>query len=160
MKSIRDSLQVFVRRFGLLYASSCEACCGEQVSLVQSHILFEIRRMGSPSMQRVADELGVDVTTFSRQVKALSEKGLIVRRLSPADRRVSLLDLSAEGVRVLERIDNHVNEKMERIFSPMTAFERESVSRSLDLIAGVMEKMVEDMPKKLQQVTKKGCRCE
>jgi DNA-binding MarR family transcriptional regulator len=111
-------------------------------------------------MQRVAEELGVDVTTFSRQVKALSEKGLIVRRLSPADRRVSLLDLSAEGVRVLERIDIHVNEKMERIFSPMTTFERDCVSSSLELIAGVMENMVEGVPKKMQQATKKGCGCE
>jgi DNA-binding MarR family transcriptional regulator len=160
MKSIRESLQIFVRRFGLLYASSCDACCGEQVSLVQSNILFEIRRLGSPSMQRVAEELGVDVTTFSRQVKALTEKGLIVRRLSPADRRVSLLDLSAEGMRVLERIDLHVNEKMERIFSPMTTFERDCVSRSLDLVAGFMENMVEAVPKKMQQATKKGCECE
>jgi DNA-binding MarR family transcriptional regulator len=148
MKSIRESLQVFVRRFGLLYAYSCEACCGEQVSLVQSHILFEIRRMGSPSMQRVAEELGVDVTTFSRQVKALTEKGLIVRRLSPADRRVCLLDLSAEGMMVLQRIDIHMNEKVERIFSPMTTFERDCVSRSLDLLAGIMVNMVESVPKK------------
>jgi DNA-binding MarR family transcriptional regulator len=147
MKSIRESLQVFVRRLGLLYASSCEACCGEQVSLVQSNILFEIRRMGSPSMQRVAEELGVDVTTFSRQVKALVGNGLIVRRLSPTDRRVSLLDLSVEGTRVLERIDNHVNEEMEPIFSSMTTFERDCVFRSLDLIAGVMESMVKGVPK-------------
>lgn len=147
MKSIRESLQVFVRRFGLLYASSCEVCCGEQFSLVQINILYEIRRMGSPSMQRVANELGVDVTTFSRQVKALVGNGLIVRRISPADRRVSLLDLSVAGVRVLERIDNHVNEKMERIFSSMTTFERDCVSRSLDLIAEVMESMVEGVPK-------------
>jgi DNA-binding MarR family transcriptional regulator len=160
MKSIRESLQIFVRRFGLLYASSCESCCGEQVSLVQSHILFEIRRMGSPSMQRVAEELGVDVTTFSRQVKALAEKGLIVRRLSPADRRVSLLDLSAEGMMVLERIDIHMNEKVERIFSPMTTFERDCVSRSLNLLAGVMENIAEGVPKKMQQATKKGCGCE
>jgi DNA-binding MarR family transcriptional regulator len=160
MKSIRESLQVFVRRFGLVYAYSCEACCGEQVSLVQSHILFEIRRLGSPSMQRVAEELGVDVTTFSRQVKALAEKGLIVRRLSPADRRVSLLDLSAEGMKVLERIDIHMDEKVERIFSSMTTFERDCVSRSLDLLAGIMVNMIESVPEKMQHATKKGCGCE
>ena len=60
MESVREELQLFVRRFGLLNASCCDECCGQQVSMVQSHILFEIRRRGSPSMQRVAEELGMD----------------------------------------------------------------------------------------------------
>ena len=51
--------------------------------MAQSHILFEIRRRGSPSMQQVAEELGMDVTTFSRQAKSLEGKGLIVRQVSP-----------------------------------------------------------------------------
>ena len=39
MQSVREKLQIFVRRFGLLSASCCDECCGEQVSMVQSHIL-------------------------------------------------------------------------------------------------------------------------
>lgn len=134
MESVREKLQVFVRRFGLLNASCCEECCGEDVSLVQSHILFEIRRLGSPSMQQVADELGMDVTTFSRQVKTIEGKKLIIRRVSPEDRRVCLLGLTGEGERVLEQIDRYMAAKIDRIFSFMTPFERETVIRSLGLM--------------------------
>ena len=134
MDSVREKLQIFVRRFGLLNASCCEDCCGEQVSLIQSHILFEVRRMESPSMQRVAEELGVDVTTFSRQAKTLEGKGLLVRRVSPDDRRVTLLGLTAEGERVLAQIDRYMAAKMEQIFSHLTPFERETVIRSLGLL--------------------------
>ncbi len=134
MESVRDKLQVFVRRFGLLNAACCEWCCGEEVSLPQSHVLFEIRRMGRPSMQQVADELGMDVTTFSRQAKALEGKGLIERRTSPEDRRVSLLGLTDGGVRVLEQIDRYMAEKIEQILATMTPFERETVIRSLGLL--------------------------
>jgi len=134
MESVREKLQVFVRRFGLLNASCCDECCGEDVSLVQSHILFEIRRLGSPSMQQVADELGMDVTTFSRQVKTIEGKKLIIRRVSPEDRRVCLLGLTGEGERVLEQIDRYMAAKIERIFSFMTPFERETVIRSLGLM--------------------------
>jgi DNA-binding MarR family transcriptional regulator len=134
MESVREELQIFVRRFGLLNASCCDECCGEQVSMAQSHILFEIRRMGSPSMQQVAEELGMDVTTFSRQAKSLEGKRLITRQVSPDDRRVSLLGLTDSGRTVLKKIDNYLADRIERIFSQMSSFERETVVRSLGLL--------------------------
>jgi DNA-binding MarR family transcriptional regulator len=134
METVREKLQIFVRRFGLLNASCCDECCGEQVSMVQSHILYEVRRLGNPSMQRVAEELGVDITTFSRQVKALEGRGLVVRQVSADDRRVNLLGLTEEGMQVLEQIDRYMSERLELIFANMTAFERETVVRSLALL--------------------------
>jgi DNA-binding MarR family transcriptional regulator len=134
VESVSEHLQIFVRRFGLLNAACCDQCCGEQVSLAQSHILFEIRRKGAPSMQQVAEELGMDVTTFSRQAKGLEGKGLIVRTVSPEDRRVSLLGLTSAGNEALERIDGYMATRIEQIFSTMTAFERETVIRSLGLL--------------------------
>jgi DNA-binding MarR family transcriptional regulator len=134
MESIREQLQIFARRFGLLNESCCDECCGEQVSMTQSHILFEVRRSGSPSMQQVAEELGVDVTTFSRQAKALEAKGYISRRVSPEDRRVTLLELAEAGGQVLEKIDRYMAARLERVFGGMTPFERETVVRSLGLL--------------------------
>ena len=134
MESVREKLQIFVRRFGLLNAACCDECCGEQVSLAQSHILFEIQRKGAPSMQQVAEELGMDVTTFSRQAKGLEGKGLIVRTVSPDDRRVSLLGLTVAGEDSLARIDSYMADRIGQIFSTMTAFERETVIRSLGLL--------------------------
>ncbi len=134
MRRVREELQLFVRRFGLLNASCCDECCGQQVSMVQSHILFEIRRRGSPSMQQVAEELGMDVTTFSRQAKSLEGKGLIARRVAPEDRRVILLGVTAEGLRVLEQIDRYLAERLEWTFSSLTPFERDTVVRSLGLL--------------------------
>ncbi|WP_088536788.1 MarR family transcriptional regulator [Geobacter sp. DSM 9736] len=138
MRSVREELQLFVRRFGLLNASCCEECCGEQVSLVQGHILFEIRRAGNPSMQQVAEELGMDITTFSRQAKSIEAKGLVERQISPDDRRVSLLRLTTAGEEVMARIDRYMLERIEKIFASMTVFERETVARSLELLNGAL----------------------
>jgi DNA-binding MarR family transcriptional regulator len=134
MNSVREELQLFVRRFGLLNASCCDECCGEQVSMAQGHILFEIRRSGNPSMQQVAEELGMDITTFSRQAKSLEAKSLIVRRVSQDDRRVSLLGLTPAGEEVMGRIDQYMAGRIERIFSSMTRFEQATVVRSLGLL--------------------------
>ncbi|KAB0671178.1 winged helix-turn-helix transcriptional regulator [Oryzomonas sagensis] len=144
MGTIREELQIFVRRFGLLNASCCDECCGEQVSMVQSHILFEIRRMGRPSMQQVAEELGMDVTTFSRQAKSLEGKGLITRQISPDDRRVSLLGLTAGGREVLKKIDRYMTATLERVFSHMSGFERDTVVRSLELLNEAVAKTGDD----------------
>jgi DNA-binding MarR family transcriptional regulator len=140
MNSIREELQLFVRRFGLLNATCCESCCGVQVTIVQSHILFETRRAGSPSMQHVAEALGIDVTTFSRQIKTLEEKGLVAKSVSPEDRRVSLLGLTDEGVRVMARIDAYMETKIEQIFSSMTNFERDAVTSALGLLNNSLAK--------------------
>ncbi|MGB9080711.1 MAG: MarR family transcriptional regulator [Desulfuromonadaceae bacterium] len=134
MESIREQIQLFTRRFGLLNASCCDECCGEDISMAQSHILSEIRRAGSPAMQEVAEELGMDITTFSRQVKNLEAKGLVCRRVSPDDRRVSLLGLTGAGLQVLGKIDGYMAARLERVFSRMSAFECEIVIRSLSLL--------------------------
>ncbi len=140
METVPEKLQIFVRRFGLLNAASCDDCCGEQVSMVQSHILLEVRRMENPSMQRVADILGMDVTTFSRQVKTLEIKGLVFKKISPEDRRVSLLGLTVSGEEALQRIDRYMAINIERIFSVMTTFEQETVVRSLGLLNEALAK--------------------
>lgn len=134
MNSIREELQLFVRRFGLLNSSCCEECCGEQLSLAQGHVLYEIRRVGRPSMQQVAEELGMDITTFSRQAKSLAAKGLIVRRVSPDDRRVNLLELTGAGEAIMVRIDSYMAERIGKVFDQMSGFEQETVTRSLGLL--------------------------
>lgn len=93
-------------------------------------------------MQQVAEELGMDVTTFSRQIKGLEGKGLVVRTVSPEDRRVSLLGLTTSGYEVLMRIDNYMAGRVEEIFSSMTPFEQETVARSLCLLNEAVAKAV------------------
>lgn len=134
MNDMRDQIQTFVRRFGLLNTACREECCGQQVSMVQSHILGEVRRLIAPSMQRVADELAIDITTFSRQASRLQEKGLLERVGSPDDRRVTLLTLTDEGEAVLRRIDAYMDDRLGRAFAGMSAFEQETVLRSLELL--------------------------
>lgn len=134
MYDTRELFQIFVRRFGLLNADCCECCCGEEISLVQSHILYEVNRLSNPSMQQVAEALGIDITTFSRQIKTLEKKGLIKRNPDPADRRVNLLVLTPEGQTVEKRIDERMKAFIERILSQLTEFEREMVIKSIQLL--------------------------
>ena len=134
MEDTRELFQIFVRRFGLLNASCCDCCCGEEISLVQSHILYEIKRHSNPSMQLVAEGLGMDITTFSRQIKTLQKKNLVLKAPDSEDRRVNILSLTAEGDRLEGNIDRRMKEFIQKILSQLTEFEREMVIKSVQML--------------------------
>jgi DNA-binding MarR family transcriptional regulator len=133
-QTFRELLIIFVRRFGLLNAGITHVCCGEKISIVQSHILYEINRQQNPSMQQIAEALGIDITTFSRQIKALEKKGLIEKRAHREDGRVFLLSLTLEGKRIKGKIDSEMNQYIEQILFQMSPFEQEMVIHAVTLL--------------------------
>lgn len=66
-EDFRGLFQILTRRFGLLNKNCCSAG-DKEISLVQSHILYEINQQHQPSIQQIADILGTDIKTFSRQI--------------------------------------------------------------------------------------------
>lgn len=66
-------------------------------------ILGRIRDDGRVRLSDLAAGLYVTMPTMSRQVKQLEAAGLVQRAADPADGRASLLELTGEGRRVLER---------------------------------------------------------
>ncbi len=130
---MRGLFQVFSRRFGFLNKNCCQAG-GHDITLVQSHILYEISSQHSPSIQQVADALGTDITTFSRQVQSLIKMGLVMKQPYERDRRISILSLTDEGEKVADSIDREMNEYLEEIFSNMTPGEKDMVLQSISLL--------------------------
>lgn len=82
METPRELLQIMSRRLGLLNKDCCSVG-GCNLSATQSHLLYEIDRSHNPSMQQVAETLGTDITTFSRQVQSLVKMNLVKRHLIP-----------------------------------------------------------------------------
>nr|WP_207952350.1 MarR family winged helix-turn-helix transcriptional regulator [Paenibacillus turpanensis] len=131
--------QLLARNFGFLNERCCESCCGQELSLTQSHILYEIQRKHQPSMQDVSGALGIDVTTFSRQIKTLVDKGLVKKTPHPDDNRINILSLTLEGQQLENQINGQVNAQLAGVMSQLTAFERETVIRSIELLNKAMQ---------------------
>jgi len=139
-EDVRALLQLMTRRFGFLNKTCCSVGTVD-ISLVQSHILYEIDRRHEPSMLQVAEALGMDITTFSRQVQTLVGKKLVSKTPSGQDKRVYILSLTTEGKFVAGAIDRQVNDYLDQVFSQMNEFERDTVIRSLKLITDSMGKV-------------------
>ncbi|WP_419879410.1 MarR family winged helix-turn-helix transcriptional regulator [Brevibacillus centrosporus] len=139
MEDVRDLFQIMIRRLGFLNKNCCSVG-GVNLSVVQSQILYEIDRQHKPSIQQVAEALGTDITTFSRQVQSLMKMNLVKKTPTPEDRRVFELSLTTEGTFVAATIDNLMNAYLNEIFSHMNDFERETVLRSVKLLNEAMTK--------------------
>lgn len=139
MEDIRELFQVMTRRFGLLNKNCCQIG-GEEISLVQSHILYEIQRQSKPSMQQVADTLAMDITTFSRQIQTLIKMNLVSKTPLPEDRRVYQLALTTQGKFVAATIDAEMNQYLNEVLSNMSEFERDMVLKSIKLLNEAMSK--------------------
>lgn len=139
MEDIRGLFQIMTRRFGFLNKNCCTAG-GIDISLVQSHILYEIDRQHKPSIQQVSDALGTDITTFSRQVQSLIKLNLVKKVPDPDDRRVQILSLTTEGKYVATTIDEQMKQYLAEVFSHMNDFEKDTVLRSIKLLNDAMAK--------------------
>lgn len=139
MENVRELIQIMTRRFGFLNKNCCTVGgCG--VSLVQSHILYEIDHQHKPSIQQVAEALGTDITTFSRQIQSLIKMNLVKKAPDLDDRRVHVLSLTTEGKYVATTIDQQMNAYLDEVFSHMNEFEKETVIRSIKLLNDAMAK--------------------
>jgi DNA-binding MarR family transcriptional regulator len=94
VRDFRRGLRALEREVELSLASQTE-CCG--VTSAQCHILLELEARGASSVGELADALELDPSTMSRTADSLVRAGLVSRADDPANRRRQILDLSPEG---------------------------------------------------------------
>ena len=92
MSTLRDAITVARR-----------GVAEDPVELAMARTITVLERAGSSRPSDVAAATGLDLSTVSRQLKALESRGWIAREPDPSDGRAHLLSLSDEGRRVLRR---------------------------------------------------------
>jgi DNA-binding MarR family transcriptional regulator len=138
LEEIRETFHVMTRRLGLIDKCGCKV--GQtDISVTQSHILYEINKRRKPSMQEVAEALGMDITTFSRQIQTLMKLDLVIKTEHMEDRRINILSLSETGLQVVREIGEQMNAYFSEVFAGMSEFEKETVLRSIQLLNRCLE---------------------
>jgi DNA-binding MarR family transcriptional regulator len=105
--------------------------------------LGTIERKGPITPSELADAERIKRPTATRTAAQLEERGLIVRAPDPADGRVSLLSISAEGRALLKRVRSRKNAYLAR---GLRDFDEEDL-RTLDHAAEVLERLLEGDPR-------------
>ncbi|MGR7806151.1 MarR family winged helix-turn-helix transcriptional regulator [Klebsiella aerogenes] len=77
---------------------------GVQLEQMLFPLLVAVWRYGPVGVVELADHLGRDYTTVSRQVKKLEAQGLACKQANAKDRRISKVTLSEKGQRMIDAI--------------------------------------------------------
>lgn len=104
LAELADSLAMVVRQANLprSFDRLAEAA-GVRLERTAFPILRSVA-LGTVRLSALAAELDVDLSTMSRQVRAIEDAGLLVRSPDPVDGRAVVLALTAEGTEVLKRM--------------------------------------------------------
>jgi DNA-binding MarR family transcriptional regulator len=133
--NVRETLQLLVRRFGLFQKEGAQ-CCG--ISVIQSHILYELSKRPNISLNELSNLLCIDTSTLSRQVQQLVEQNMINRLPDPNDRRYVVLSLTEEGEKKNVEIEKLMEAYILGIFQFIPEDKREQVLESLSLLSNAL----------------------
>jgi DNA-binding MarR family transcriptional regulator len=110
----------------------------DQVERQAIIILSRLRHNGSIRLSELASDLLVDISTVSRQVRALEDRGLVARSEDPDDRRASRIVLAPAGGQVLDEAWARRHAWLERSLSDWAPEEREALSSTLTRFADAL----------------------
>jgi len=111
----------------------------DQITPSQFSALVSVERDGPVTLGELAALENVQPPTMTRIVAALEEQGLVAREADPADRRVSRLDITTAGRKLLEK---NRSRKTAYLASRLRGLSGEELE-VLELAAALLERMTE-----------------
>ncbi len=120
-----------VLRIGVPEKSSSRA---ETVDRAGHWLLLRVAESEPVRLSDLADLIGLDLSTVSRQARNLADAGLLVRQADPADGRATLLSLSEDGRRVLDAVLASRRETVARLVADWSPDDRALLIRGLSAV--------------------------
>jgi DNA-binding MarR family transcriptional regulator len=114
-------------------------CCFCDINTAQCHTIVEIGRKRDSMLKDLASDLRIDVSTASKIVEELVKKGLVKREPSKMDRRSVQINLSDEGRRIFEQIENDMDLIFNEIFDFIEPSEQATILHSISLYNRAIE---------------------
>ena len=97
----------------------------------QYALLAALDERGPASQAALGRSGGIDPSDMVALVNDLVARGLVARTPDPADRRRNVVTITAAGQRRLEQLDAAVAELQDDLLAPLTASERDQLTRLL-----------------------------
>jgi len=112
---------------------------GASLTPTQTSVLFTLVRVGPLPLSELVDLEGLNPTMLSRVIGALAQDGLARRSPDPSDRRGAVVEATAPGRRLRERIHRERNQALRAQLDHLPAEQRESLARALPALEALAE---------------------
>ena len=98
----------------------------------QHRVLVLLAGRGARSVTEIAQELGVNRSNATRICDRLERAGLVRRSTGAEDHRVVQVDLTPEGLALVDAVTRSRRDEIARVLRGMSAAERRSAVRALE----------------------------
>jgi DNA-binding MarR family transcriptional regulator len=115
-----DPISFVEREFGTLVLNLTRykhQVNGNRLDKMALTVLGTLTHCGPARLTTVAERIGFDPSTVSRQVADLEKAGLLSRAADPADRRAILLETTPEGQSLMARLIEGRRKRLERLLT-------------------------------------------
>ena len=133
---VRSFNRFYTRQIGLLD----EGLLSSPFTLTQARVLYELARREGWTAGELGRSLGLDPGYLSRILKRFITQGLVGRLPSPADRRQSLLALTAGGHAAFEPLNVASQAEVGAILQRLPAQERADLVAAMKTIVQIMDR--------------------
>ena len=106
------------------------------VTPLQFVVLQKLFETPGIDQRTLAQEVGFDKATIGSVIDRMEVRGLLSRNLTPKDRRVRLLMLTAEGEEMLQVMMPLALQAQQKMLDPLTASERKEFIRLMNRVLG------------------------
>jgi len=106
-------------------------------------LLVGIEKLGPIGVVDIADRVGRDYTTVSRQVSKLEELGLVRRESSAADRRIRMAAVTSRGKEMTDLVDAARERMGRKIFASWKQTEMDELVRLMRKFADALDALDE-----------------
>lgn len=106
------------------------------LSIPEWRVIAVLALAPGASAAEVAERTAMDKVAVSRAVRRLVQTGRLTRRTAAGDRRRSILELTAEGRRIYQRVTPALRRYEAELLAALSARER----RALDALLGRLER--------------------
>ena len=115
------------------------------ISMTHLHILWLLDHHGDLPMSRLADLLDVSLSNATGLVDRMEERGIVERVRVPDDRRVVLVRVAAEGVRVRDEVEAMRQDRLKAVLGRLDPTQLERVlAATIDLRRAAAEEIGAD----------------
>jgi DNA-binding MarR family transcriptional regulator len=135
-KELRASAAFLLKRLGFAVRDRMvDALKGTGLTGYHHAVLALLEEDPCETQAKIADALGYDPSHLVGVLDELEEKGLIVRKRDPEDRRRHLVKATPAGAKALDRLREVAKRVDDEFFEPLNAAERKQLKSLLARLA-------------------------
>lgn len=131
---VRGFNRFYTKQIGVLH----EGLLGSPFSLTEVRVLYELANRERPTAADLIRELGLDAGYLSRILRGFAKRGLIIKTPSTADRRQTLLSLTARGRRAFAPLNARSHEEVAAMLTGLSAARQACLIEAMGTIQTVL----------------------